>query len=71
MGAALSPLQLWKYLKNIGAEFRSEGAESEEISELPLEEVEDSEQPLEGVSGEVLGQKEQVVVSGTAGRGLE
>ena len=48
-----------------------EGAESEEVSELPLEEVEVSEQPLEGVSGEVLGWKECVVALGTAGRGSE
>ena len=33
-------------------DFGSEGAESEEVSGLPLEEVELSEQPSEGVSGE-------------------
>ena len=33
--------------------------------------VEVSEQPLEGVSGEVLGWKEYVIVLGTAGRGSE
>ena len=71
MGAALSLLQLQEYLENIRREFRSEGVELEEVSKLPLEEVEVSEQPLEGVSGEVLGWKECVVVLGTAGRGLE
>ena len=39
-------------LKNVGAEFGSEGVESEEVSRLPLEEAEVSEQPSEGVSGE-------------------
>ena len=43
--------------------------ESEEVSKLPLEEVEVLEQPLEGVLGEMLGQKEHAVVSRTAGRG--
>ena len=52
-------------------EFGSEGAESEEVSELPSQEVEVSEQPLEGVSDEGLEWKECVVVLGTAGRGLE
>ena len=45
-------------------EFGSEGVESEEVSELPLEEAEVLEQPLE----EVLGWKENVVVLGIAGR---
>ena len=45
--------------------------ELEEISELPLEEAEVLEQPLEEVSGEVLGWKEHMVVLGIAGRGLE
>ena len=61
MGAAPSSLQPQEYPENIGAEFGLEGAESEEVSELPFEEV----------SGEVLGWKEHVVVLGTAGRGLE
>ena len=52
-------------------EFGSEGAELEEISEFPSEKVEVSEQPLEEVSGEVLGWKECMVVLGTARRGLE
>ena len=52
-------------------EFRSEGAKLEEVSELPLEEVEVLEQPLEEVSGEVLGWKECMVMLGIAGRGSE
>ena len=52
-------------------EFRSEGAESEEVSGFPLEEVEVSEQPLERVSGKGLEWKECAVVLGTAGRGSE
>ena len=48
-----------------------EGAESKEVSGLPLEEVELSEQPLERVLGEGLEWKEYVVVLGTTGRGLE
>ena len=45
------PPYLCESPKNIGAEFRLEGAESKEVSELPLEEVEVLEQPSEGVSG--------------------
>ena len=71
MGATLSLLQPQEYLENGGVEFRSEGVESEEISESPLEEVEVSEQPSEEVSGEVLGWKEHVVVLEIAGRDLE
>ena len=71
MGAALSPLQLREYPENIGAEFGSEGAELEEVSKLPLEEVEVSEQPLEGVSGKGLEWEEHMAVLGTAGRGSE
>ena len=56
-GAAPSLLQLQEYPENIGAEFGLEGAELEEVSKLPLEEVEVSEQPSEGVLGEVLGWK--------------
>ena len=70
-GATLSLLQLQEYLENVGVEFGSEGAELEEVSELPLEEVEVLEQPSEGVSGEASGWKEHVVVLGTTGRGLE
>ena len=71
MGVALSLLQLGESLKNVRAEFRSEGVESEEVSELPLEEAEVSEQPLEGVLGEGLEWKEHAVLLRTAGRGLE
>ena len=70
-GAAPSPLQTWEYLENVGVELGLEGVESEEVSELPLEEVEDSEQPFEEVSGEALGWKEHMVVMGIAGRGSE
>ena len=44
---------------------------SEEISELPLEEVEVLEQASEEILGEVLGWKEHMVVLGIAGRDLE
>ena len=71
MGAALSPLWLGGFLKNIGPDFRSEGVESEEVSGLPSEEAEISEQPLEGMSGEGSEWKEHAVALGTAGRGLE
>ena len=43
MGAALSLLRLGESLRNVRAEFRSEGMESKEVSELPSEEVEVSE----------------------------
>ena len=62
MGATLSPLQLREFLKNVGPDFRSEGVESEEVSGLPLEEVEVSEQPSEGMSGKGLEWKECAVV---------
>ena len=39
MGATLSPLQLREFLKNIRPDFGLEGAESKEVSGLPLEEV--------------------------------
>ena len=71
MGAALSPLQLREFPKNIGPDFRSEEAESEEVSGLPSEEAEVLEQPLEGMSGKGLEWKERAVALGTAGRGLE
>ena len=58
-------------LKNIRVEFRSEGVESKEVSELLLEAVEVLERPLEGVLGEGSEWKDHVVVLGTAGRGLE
>ena len=57
-GVTLSPLWLGESLKNVGAEFRLECVESEEVSRLPLEEVEVLEQPLEGVSGKGLEWKE-------------
>ena len=71
VGVNLSPLQLRESLKNVGVEFRLEGAESKEVSELPLEEAEVLEQPLEGVSGKGSEWKECAVVLGTARRGLE
>ena len=71
MGATLSPLQLRESLKNVGPELGPEGAESEEVSELPLEEAEVSERPSEGALGERSEWKEHAVVLGTAGRGLE
>ena len=71
VGAALYLLQLGESLRNVGAEFGSEGTESEEVSELPSEGVEVSEQSLEGVSDEGLEWRECAVVLGTAGRGLE
>ena len=64
-GVALTPLWLRESLKNVSAEFGSEGVESEEVSGLLLEEVEVLEQPLEGVSGERLEWKECVIVLGT------
>ena len=71
MGVALSPLWLRGFPKNVRPDFRSEGAESEEVSGLPSEEVELSEQPSEGVSGEGLEWEECAVALGAAGRGLE
>ena len=71
MGVALSPLWLREFLKNVGLDFGLEGVESKEVSELPSEEVELLEQPLEGVLGEGLEWKECAVALGTAGRGSE
>ena len=70
-GATLPPLWLREFLKNIGPDFRSEGAESEEVSGLPSEEAEVSEQLSEGMSGEGSEWKEHAVALGTAGRGSE
>ena len=70
-GVALSLLRLGESPKNVRVESRVEGVESEEVSELPSEEVEVSEQPLEGVLGEGSEWKEHVVALGTAGRGSE
>ena len=52
-------------------EFGSEGTESEEVSELPSEEVEVSEQSSEGMLDEGLEQRECTVVLETARRDLE
>ena len=71
MGVTLSLLQLGESPKNVRAEFRSEGAELEEVSGFPLEEVEVSEQPSERVSGEGSEWKERAVALGTAGKGSE
>ena len=70
-GVAQSPLWLGESPKTVRAEFALEGVESEELSGLPSEEVEASEQPLEGVSGKGLEWKEGAVALGTAGRGSE
>ena len=60
-GVTLTLLQLGESPKNIGVEFGSVGAESEEVSGLLLEEV----------LGERLEWKEHAVALGTAGRGSE
>ena len=65
MGATLSPLRLGESLRNVGAEFVSEGTESEEVSKLPSEEVEVSEQSLEGVLDKGSEWRECTVVFGT------
>ena len=70
-GATLSLLRLGESLRNIRVEFRLEDVESKEVSELPLEEAEASEQSSEGVSDEGLEWRECTVVLGTAGRDLE
>ena len=70
-GVTLTPSWLRESLKNIGAEFGLEGAESEEVFGSLLEEAEVSEQPSEGVSGERLEWKEHGVALGPAGRDLE
>ena len=71
MGVALSPLRLGGFLKNVGPDFGSEGAESKEVSRSPSEEVELSEQPSEGMSGKGLEWKEHTVALGAAERGSE
>ena len=70
-GAALSLLQLGESPRNVRAEFGSEGTESKEVSKLPSEEVEVSEQSSEGVSDEGSEWRECTVVLGTVGRGSE
>ena len=71
VGAALSPLWLGEFLKNVGADFGSESADSEEVSGLPSEEAEVSEWPSEGMSFEGSEWKEHAGALGTAGWGLE
>ena len=51
VGATLSPLRLREFLKNVRLDFGLEGVEFKEVSGLPLEEAEVSEQPSEGMSG--------------------
>ena len=70
-GVALTPSQLGEYPKNVGVEFGLEGAESEEVFGLLLEEVEVSEQPSEGGSGKRLEWKEHAVALGPTGRDSE
>ena len=64
MGVTLSLLRLGESPKNVGAEFRPEGVESKEVSGLPSEEMEVSEQPSEGVLGEGSEWKEHAVALG-------
>ena len=68
MGASLFPLGLGESPKNVRAEFGSEGVESREVSELPSEEAEVSEQPLKGVRQGVRVEGAYSLL-GTAGRG--
>ena len=70
-GVTLTPSQLGESPKNIGVEFRLEGAESKEVFRLLSEEVEVLEQPSEGVSGKRLEWKERAVALGPAGRSSE
>ena len=67
-GSHSIPLQLLEYSKDSGVEVESEGEKLEELLELPLEEVEVSELPLEGVLDEVLGWKEHRAVLEITGR---
>ena len=71
MGAALSLLWFGESPRNVRAEFGSEGMESKEVSELPLEEAEVSEQSSEGVLDEGLEWREHAGVLGTAERDSE
>ena len=68
VGAALSLLRFREFLKDVRVKFRSEGVESEEVSELPLEGVEVLEWPSEGVSGKGSEWMEHAVALGTVGR---
>ena len=71
MGAALSLLWLGEFLKNVGADFGSESADSEEVSGLPLEEAEVSERPSEGMLVEGSEWEEHAGALGAAGWGSE
>ena len=71
MGAALSPLPLREFPKNVRADFGSESADSEEVSRSPSEEAEVSEQPSEGMSVEGSEWKEHAGALGTGGWGSE
>ena len=71
MGVTLSLLRLGESLRDVRVEFGLEGAELEEVSGLPLEEVEVSEQLSERVLGKGSEWKERAVALGTAGRGSE
>ena len=71
VGAALSPLRLREFPKNVRADFGSESADSEEVSGLPSEEAEVSERPLEGMSVEGSEWGEHAGALGTAGWGSE
>ena len=64
-------LQLGEFLKNVGADFGLESADSEEVSRLPSEEAEVLEWPSEGMSVEGSEGEEHVGALGTAGWGLE
>ena len=70
-GATLSPLQLREFLKNIGVDFGSESADSEEVSGLPSEEAEVLERPSEGMLVKGSEWEEHAGALGTAGWGLE
>ena len=60
-----------EFLKNVGVDFRSESADSKEVSGLPLEEAEVSERPSEGMSVKGSEWKECAGALGTAGWGSE
>ena len=70
-GAALLPLRLGEFPKNVGVDFGSESADSEEVSGLPLEEAEVSEWPSEGMLVEGSEWEERAGALGTAGWGSE
>ena len=70
-GAALSPLRLGEFPKNVGVDFGSENVDSKEVSGFPLEEAEVLEWPSEGMSVKGSEWKECAGALGTAGWGLE